>query len=266
MKTALGWALQGTTEWGDREQRATTCLHTRIEAVQSLTGLNASAEPSEVALLDHVQRLWTLDVLPFRNEKLYVRSKEDDYAIDLLRVRTVLVEVEGVRRYATPLLRREPMPEFKVPPRVVMQCLTSTERRMARDEALAASYRAEMRKLVDSGLVEKLEPTEAERSTESWYLPHHNVRHNGKDRVVFNCSYQVGKLNLNRYLLPGPTLTPSLIGVLVRFRQRPVAISGDIKRMFHQVRPPEQGLIELPRISDETVRAHLTLATDYHCD
>ena len=36
------------------------------------------------------------------------------------------------------------MPEFKVSPRVVMQCLASTERRLARDEAMAVSYRTEM--------------------------------------------------------------------------------------------------------------------------
>ncbi|KAK0136704.1 hypothetical protein N1851_027112 [Merluccius polli] len=132
------------------------------------------------------------------------------------------------------------MPEFRVSPRAVLQCLTSTEKRMRKDEVLAASYRTEMKKLTESGLVRKLEPEEADQSAESWYLPHHNVRHNEKNRVVFNCSYQVGKLNLNHYLLPGPTLTPSLLGVLVRFRQQPIAVSGDIKRMFHQVRLLEE--------------------------
>lgn len=32
-----------------------------------------------------------------------------------------------------------------------------------------------------------------------------------------------------------PALSPSLIGVLLHFRQHPFAVSGDIKRMFHQV-------------------------------
>ncbi len=43
-------------------------------------------------------------------------------------------------------------------------------------------------------------------------------------------------VSLNQQLLPGPTLGASLLGVLLRFRQYAVAISGDIRGMFHQVR------------------------------
>lgn len=46
-------------------------------------------------------------------------------------------------------------------------------------------------------------------------------------------------------LLPGPTLGPYLIGVLFRFRQHTVAVSGDIKGMIHPVRllPSDQPLL-----------------------
>lgn len=61
------------------------------------------------------------------------------------------------------------------------------------------------------------------------------VQHNGKNRVVFNCSFRYKGLNLNESLLPGPALSPSLVGILLRFREHSIAISGDIKGMFHQV-------------------------------
>ena len=53
---------------------------------------------------------------------------------------------------------------------------------------------------------------------------------------MFNCSFKYQGISLNDQLLPGPTLSPSLIGVLLCFRQHPVAVSGDIKGMFYQVR------------------------------
>lgn len=58
---------------------------------------------------------------------------------------------------------------------------------------------------------------------------------------MFNCvtSYQ-GKYQLNVRLLQGPDLTSTLIGVITRFRQEPVAIMADVEAMFQQVKiPPE---------------------------
>lgn len=40
--------------------------------------------------------------------------------------------------------------------------------------------------------------------------------------------------------MQGPNLTSSLLGVLTRFRQHPVAFMGDIQAMFYQVKVPEQ--------------------------
>lgn len=57
-----------------------------------------------------------------------------------------------------------------------------------------------------------------------------------KNCVVFNCSFQFRGENLNQCLLPGPTSGPSVLAVLLRFREHAVAISSDIRGMFHQVR------------------------------
>lgn len=62
------------------------------------------------------------------------------------------------------------------------------------------------------------------------------VQHNGKNRVVFNCSFSYQGHNLNELLLPGPTLGPSLLAVLLHFQEHSIAISSDIRGMFHQVR------------------------------
>ena len=54
---------------------------------------------------------------------------------------------------------------------------------------------------------------------------------------MFDCSAKLNGISLNDKLLQGPTttLTNSLLGVFLRFRQEQIAIVGDIKNMFYQV-------------------------------
>ena len=218
--TRLGWTLQGPIQLMGRPSHTTECLF-----------ISATQPPEE--LFKHVQRLWQVDTLPHQREKEVTRSKQDRQAVALLEAETVRVEVEGVHRYATPLLRHASMPPLHAPKESVLPLLRSTERRLLRDPQQADAYKIEMNKLIEAGVVKEV--SEESSSKESWYIPHHLVSHNGKNRLVFNCSHQYQGLTLNQYLLPGPTLGASLLGVLVRFREHPVAVSGDIKGMFHQV-------------------------------
>lgn len=54
--------------------------------------------------------------------------------------------------------------------------------------------------------------------------------------VVFDCASMFGGTSLNKELLQGPDLTNNLIGVLLRFRQGPIAFMTDSDGMFHQIR------------------------------
>ena len=55
----------------------------------------------------------------------------------------------------------------------------------------------------------------------------------GKVRVVFDSAAETEKASLNKLLLSGPDLNNGLLGVLVRFRQDPVAFMADVEQMFH---------------------------------
>lgn len=129
----------------------------------------------------------------------------------------------------------ENSPPLKASKEAVMARLRSTEAKLAKNPEQAAAYIAEIHRLETSGYARKLPPGSEEDVKETWYIPHHMVQHNGKNRVVFDCSFQWKGQCLNALLLPGPTLSSSLLGVLLRFREHPVGISGDIKGMFHQV-------------------------------
>lgn len=58
--------------------------------------------------------------------------------------------------------------------------------------------------------------------------------------VVFDCSAEYRNYCLNKELLQGQDLTNQLIGVLLRFRENPIAVMADIESMFYQVHVPEK--------------------------
>ncbi|UYV73041.1 hypothetical protein LAZ67_10001650 [Cordylochernes scorpioides] len=78
-------------------------------------------------------------------------------------------------------------------------------------------------------------------SGQCYYIPHHCVFQEQstttKLRVVFDasCKTSNGK-SLNDFLLVGPKLQQDIFNILIRFRTRPIAFSGDIEKMYRQVR------------------------------
>ena len=75
-----------------------------------------------------------------------------------------------------------------------------------------------------------------------YYISHHAVIRPKKKstpvRIVFNSSATYQGNRLNDYWKKGPELLNSLFGIFLRFREREVAISGDISKMYHRVRIP----------------------------
>ena len=109
------------------------------------------------------------------------------------------------------------------------------QRKLKADPLLDSKYREFMTEIIDNGEAELVN----DPNTEGWYIPHHGVFHPlkpGKLRVVFDCSVSFRGVSLNQNLLQGPDLNNSLAGLLCRFRKEKVAVTCDIKKMFHQFR------------------------------
>lgn len=85
--------------------------------------------------------------------------------------------------------------------------------------------------VINSDYAEKVPPDELGNV---FYLPHHGAYHprKGKLRVVFDCAVTYKGTSLNDELLQGPSLTSSLIGVLLRFKREAVAFVSDVKSCF----------------------------------
>ena len=71
-----------------------------------------------------------------------------------------------------------------------------------------------------------------------WYLPHHpvtNPNKPGKVRRVANAALTFKGVSLNSCLETGLDLLNNMFGLLLRFREKPVAVSAVIEGMFMQI-------------------------------
>jgi len=72
-----------------------------------------------------------------------------------------------------------------------------------------------------------------------WYLAHHSVVHPQKPkkvRVVFYCAASYRGTSLIAQVLQGPDQANKVVGVLLRFRKKPVALMADVEAMYQQLK------------------------------
>ena len=116
----------------------------------------------------------------------------------------------------------------------------SVERRLAKDPVLGEKFTPALEEF-GSRPRPKAHRRKAASGTPGriWHLPVHavtNPNKPGKCHPVFGVSAEFNGTSLNSQLLKDPDLLTNLLGVLIRSRQYPVAVSADIVKMFHQVR------------------------------
>lgn len=136
-------------------------------------------------------------------------------------------------------------PEVKLPcnRKLAESRLDSLKKKMLKNNQFRNDYKAFMQDMVDKGYAEEVLNEAKVINGREWYIPHHGVynpQKPGKIRVVFDCAAKCNGISLNDLLLPGPNLLNSLQGILLRFREFPVAFSSDVECMFYQVKVPEK--------------------------
>nr|XP_006811455.1 PREDICTED: uncharacterized protein LOC102805443 [Saccoglossus kowalevskii] len=119
------------------------------------------------------------------------------------------------------------------------QRLKGIGKRMRRDSKLSSDYKAFMATMIEKKYA-ILVPQRLLDGNDGrvWYIPHHGVYHPKKPnkiRVVFNCSAKWQGVSLNELLLHGPDLTNNLLGILLRFRQEPVALMVNTQPDVYQM-------------------------------
>lgn len=222
-KTRLGWVIAGSV--ADTEG-ASMYHHLHI----------CDCQRNDVELNQLVRDFYALDSYGVTKPSDIMESSDDRRAREILSATTVR---KGMH-FETGLLWR--FNDFKFPDswNMAMNRLVCLERKMHRDEALAENVRKQIKEYLSKGYIRKLAPEEVSvRNDRTWFLPIFTVRNPNKPmkiRIVWDAAAKVGEVSLNSVLLKGPDLMTSLPDLLWRFRERRVAITGDIKEMFHQVR------------------------------
>ena len=183
-----------------------------------------------------VERMFAMDFSESIKGSKEALSLEDKRALDIME--TSAKKVEGHYQLALPWRHHPPrLPNNRI---LTERRLNLLKKSFQREPRLFEKYRKTINDYMGKGYARKVPEDQREAVNGGvWYLPHHPVFHPQKPnkvRVVFDCASKHQGTSLNYQLLQGPDQTNSLVGVLLRFRQEPIALMADVEAMFHQVK------------------------------
>ncbi|XP_058449200.1 uncharacterized protein LOC131429170 [Malaya genurostris] len=218
-KTRLGWCVYGKQSDGCD---AVTQLHMHSQA-------NEYRELHEL-----MKQYYSIEEAAVATP---LESEEDRRARAILEKTTQ--RVDG--GFETGLLWKYDRPSFPNSYPLALRRMYSLEKRLAKEPELQQRVNTLLTEYESKGYAhritqEELNMTKPERV---WYLPIGIVRNPKKPdkiRLIWDAAARVHGVSLNDMLLKGPDMLASLFAVLLRFRQRSVAVCGDIREMFHQIR------------------------------
>ena len=219
VKCALGWALVGPI---------TRPGHSREPEVGHVNFVQSDNN----ALHGLMQKMYERDFVSKGDGLDLGASLEDKRALQIME--SSVVKVDGHYEIALPWKSESAkLPNNRT---VAERRLGHLKNRLARDPELHNKYKDKMGEYLKNGYARKVPRKSLAPSPKTWYVPHHAT--GGKFRIVFDCAARFRGTSLNENLLQGPDHTSNLVGVLLRFRSRRVAVMADIKGMFHQVKVP----------------------------
>ncbi|XP_018369742.1 PREDICTED: uncharacterized protein LOC108765485 [Trachymyrmex cornetzi] len=215
--TKLGWLLCGQIG-----PPINTLSHTNVTICGFVQNKDLQAQ---------IEKFWHIEDMP----NARILSKEQSKCEDIFQKEHRRTE-DG--RFEVPLLFREDPSTLGESRTNALKRLRGMERKFLRDPELQTRYIKFMEEYINLGHMSMLPVTEGQKIN---YLPHHAVTKESsittKLRVVFDASSPTksGK-SLNDYLLVGSTIQPELFEIIIRFRLHSYVLTGDIVKMYRQVR------------------------------
>ena len=213
VKTSLGWVLSGPLKG--------FCDDSQVSV--HFVGHNLSRNTDNTELEDSARKLWDYETLGIREDDEVHEALKDAISFNGKRYEVSLPWKEG----------HGPLPSNY---QNSLKRLKGQLKRLKDEPPVLNAYDAIIKEQEECGIIEKV--TELESHEKIHYLPHHAViRKDSKTtkvRIVYDASSKEGKgsVSLNDCLHVGPALSPLLNDILVRFREKRVALVGDIEKAF----------------------------------
>lgn len=228
VKTALGWVVNGpVSRCQNSESRLTEKQDFLVNRI------------SVLSIEDMLEKQYNTDFPERQYEERQELSQQDKHFMHAVTTSAQLID--GHYCIKLPLKNDNVIMPYNRG--IAEQRLNSLKRKLNRNSDFCQDYKAFMDNILKKGYAVRVPEEQLSRSDgRVWFIPHHGVYHPKKKklRVVFDCTTSYQGVSLNDQLLQGPDLTNTLIGVLLRFRQEPVAMMADIESMFYQVRVPDE--------------------------
>lgn len=221
-KTKLGWTIFGVQKTSNNEEIQNTHYH--VCDCSSNDDLNIG-----------MKEFFSVESFGVKTPDKVLQSLEDQRAIQIQEKTTKKLN----NRYETGLLWRYDDVRFPDSFNMALRRMSCLESRMRKNPILAANLKNQIKDYISKGYARKLSDKEIHESkAKTWYLPLFttvNVNKPDKVRLIWDAAASINGISLNSMLLKGPDMLCSLPEILYRFRERRVAIVGDITEMYHQV-------------------------------
>ena len=221
VQTELGWVISGPLSY---EQPAYRAQEVQVNFIGSDSIMTESLERN-------VQRLWDLEALGIAGSSEVYEDFVDS------------ITFNGTR-YSVKLPWKEGHNSLPSNYELSLSRMKGQIRKLRKELEVLEEYNEVIKEQLTSGVIESV--TELERADKVHYIPHLAVvrkeASTTKVRVVYDASAKLGKggTSLNDCLHVGPSLNPLLFDILVRFREKRVALVGDIQKAFLNIEVPER--------------------------
>ena len=222
MSTKLGYILSGPVT-DTNSPLNSACTNTVVSA--HVMKINSEILGENAKLSATLEKFWNLESLGINMEQPSVYDK----------FRHDVVYEKGRYQVKLPFKDHHDILHDNLDLSVVR--LKGQWNKLKRDESMFIRYNDIFTEQESLGIIERVESSQLENDTPTHYMPHvvREDKATTKIRAVFDASAKKDGASLNECLHTGPSLTPSLYGVLMRFRAHNIAFMSDIEKAFLQI-------------------------------